>query len=111
VPRRNPPDRVHVSTLPEQMDWHDRFGFLGDSSFDLGRVNVVRVGANVDEDGLRTSPADCSCCCEECKRRRDDFIALTDFQAHQRQQQGIGTGGASDGFPRIAVLGDIAFKL
>ena len=110
VPAGDPVDGVHVRTLAEQVNRHDRSRARRDFRFDLLRINVECVGVDVGEDRRGPEPADGAGGGEKGERRHDDFVARPDLQGVQRQQQGIGAGRAADGVRGPAIGGHLALQ-
>jgi hypothetical protein len=103
-------DRRHVGGLAVEVDRDDRLGARGDRGLDRGRVDVVGVGLDVHEDGLRTGAPDRAAGGEEGVRRGDDLIAGRQVDGHQRQQEGVGAGRAADGVGRAHVFADLRLQ-
>ena len=90
--------------LAVQVDRDDRPGARGDRRLDPGRVDVVGLRLDVDEDRPRPVRQIDAAGGEEGVRRGDDLVAGADRPGHQGQQQGIRAGGAADRVGHAAVL-------
>jgi hypothetical protein len=96
-----------VGGLAEQIDGDDRAGdqlSLGldrlDRGFQLHRIKVVGVLADVDEHRGGAQPRDHLARGREGEAGAEHRIARPDAPGHQRQHQGLGAVGAGDGVPR-----------
>src|SRR5690606_2159553 len=77
--------RVHVAGAPGHGHRHDRPCPWRDGGFDPGRVDVLRLPIDVDEDRARTHVLDHVGGRGESQGRGDDLIARADTAGDQRQ--------------------------
>jgi len=97
--------RVRICWVSEQVDRHDRaqpVAVLGGRGDALG-IECETVGDHVGEHRLGAESGDCRGCCDERQRRDDHLVARADAESHQREQQCIRSGGATD---RVLALAD-----
>ena len=67
------------------------------AAVDRGRVDVERDRIDVDEPRRRADARDAAGGREERERRRDDLVAGTDAERHQRDEQRVGARRQADG--------------
>ncbi len=101
---------IDLGTLTEQVNRNNRGCLFGDQRRDRFRIDVVRVGANVGEDGNSTQAGDAADRRKKGEARHDDFVARFDIQCHQSQKQRVTSGGATDRVGRLRVGSDFVFQ-
>ena len=79
---------------------------LGDRRANGGGIEIERRGIDVAEERPRAEPRDDAGRREERERRRDDLVAGTDVERHQREQQRVGARRQAEAVLRLRVLGD-----
>ena len=77
----------------------------------FGGIDIEGNGVNIDKNRLGTDIVDGTGCCDKTKRRGNDLVACADAGSHQRENEGVGAGGAADGKARSELGGDFVFKL
>ena len=92
------------------MDRHDRFRPRRDRPRDFRRVYVERLGIDVDQDRPRADADDTAAGREERIGRRDDLVARTDPEGHQREQDRVGARRHSDGVRHAEHPGQLALE-
>ena len=93
------------------MDGYDGLGLLGDSRLDAGRVDVVGLRVDVDEDRLGAGAGDGPGGGEEGVGRGDHFVARSDPFGHQAHQQGVAAGGDGNRVRAGAIRGQLGFEV
>ena len=86
-------ERRQVDRLAEQVHDHDRSSAIGDRRLDGVRVEVERVGSDVDEHRDCADPGDGLSRREERVRRGDHLVAGAHPNRFQCQQQRVGAVG------------------
>ena len=104
-------DGVEVRALAIQRDRHDGPRPRRDRRLEFRGVHVVGTAIDVDEHGLSADQRDHLGRGEECERHRDDFVAWTYVQRHQRDQQRVGAARHSDAVLRSDVLREPLLEL
>ena len=101
--------RVHVCAAPEQVDRRDRFdpGIPVQRFRHSRHVDVKGVGLDVDKNRRRARQRHGAGGREEGERNRHHPIARADVKGFKRQQQGVRTGGATDGECRSTICGEL----
>ena len=89
-------DRVPVGRVPEHVDDHDGLRPIGDPSLEVGGVEVVRVGLDVDEDRRGPLEEEGVGARRERERRHQDLVARTDAERLDDQVQRRGARGDRD---------------
>ncbi len=92
------------------MHRHDRLGARRDRRDRGGRIDVERVGLDVDEHRLRADPGDAAGGREERIGARDHLVAGPDVQRHQRREHRVGAGRQADGVRRVQVRFQLALE-
>ena len=103
-------DGIHVRRQPKQVDWDDRLGTGRDRRFQSGRIEIVGNRIDIDEHGPRIQTRDRTSRSHKRERRSNNFVAGTDTERHQRQQQGIGTRSATKRMPYTDVACHFALQ-
>ncbi len=81
-----------------------------DGLLQLRRVDVEGGGIDVHEDRRRAEEADHLGGCDEGEGGREDGVARTDLEGHERHQEGVGARGAADGMLHADVGGERRFQ-
>src|SRR5512140_3692133 len=102
---------VHVRHLPEQVDRDDRPGLRRDGRLDLRGIHVVGRRVHVDEDRLRSAPADRLGGGDERVRHGDHFVPGPDSKAEQGCPKGVRAAPHPGGELRPAERGELLFEL
>ena len=98
-------DRVHVGGLAVEMHRDDRFRFRRDPLLHAGHVHVVRPGVDIGKDHPCARLRHRFGCGDEAVGRDDDFVAVSDSQAFERDEEGIGAVTDADAVPDPAKAG------
>ena len=64
-------------------------------------IDIEANGADIDEDGRGTCAGDGASGGEKREGGKDDFIAWSDADGHERHDESIGAGTARDGVPDL----------
>ena len=110
VPHGDPPQRIHFGTLSEEMDGQDGTRLRSDRTFELFRVEIHADRIDVYKDGPRADAMNGTGRREECEGGGDHFVACTDVERHQCQDQGIRPGRAANGIACVAISGRVRLK-
>src|ERR1700674_5772064 len=104
-------DFVECRGTAEGVHHDDCTSAQGDGFFDPGRIEIQRLGIDVNEDRhgalVKKNIGDG----DESKRRDDDFIAFGDAQSAYTEMEGAGSGIHGDGIRSAAVTGDGLLEL
>ena len=89
MPARDVQDRVHIARVAVQVNGQDGLdrGVGRHRSLDKRRVDVQRVGLDVDQDWLRPDMLDDVDAGGEGHRGADDLVAETDAKRGERHMQ------------------------
>ena len=90
-------DLVERRGLSKEVDRDDGFGARGDGRSDLCDIDVEGDGIDIDEHRLGAEQSNRSGGGNEGEGDGDDFIAGSDAEGHEREQDGVGAGGAANG--------------
>ena len=105
-------DRIHVGAGPKQVNWNHgtRLGVTLHGLAQQIRIDVVRLLVNVHENRNGAHARNSAGRRKESIWRGDDFIARTDFESQQGQQQRVRTRGATDRVSSPAISSDFALE-
>ena len=104
-------DGIHIGRASGEVYRDNHAGFARDGHGEEFRIEVAADGVNIHQHHFRSRVGDGRGGCYECVGCRDDFIAGTDSEGLEGQQEGIGAAvdaGAVFGF---AIFGEIGFEL
>ena len=106
-------NRIQVRGLTKQVHWNNRLDFLAAPKRLLQTLgaNVVRRRINVNHDRPRAQTRNTSRRGEECVGGHDHLVARTNPNRLQRQHNGVGTIGATNGVLARAIRRDFFFQL
>jgi len=102
------PDALSVEMYRENCACTD--GGVLEVVCDFVGVEIERCGVDVDEDWTGSAANDGACGCEETEWRGDDVIAGTNAGSLHSKPEGVGTGGAGNGFRDAEVGRDLALQ-
>src|SRR2546425_5400849 len=92
------------------MDDDDSASSRSHAAFDVGGIHVVRVRADVGENGLGAKSADGATRGHKSERREKDFVAGLNTARAQGQNQRVRSGSQADALSDAAELGDFFFQ-
>jgi len=101
----------NIDHLSEEVDGHDRLGFLSDGGFDLGGIDAHRFAVDIDEDGGCAELGNDFNGCDEGEGGGDDFITRADITGLGHDAQGVGAAVYAEGVFNAVASGDYFFEL
>ena len=102
--------RIHVRTLSEEMDRNDSFRLRGDLGGGFDGIDIETDRTGIDKNGGGAYPGDAARSGEEGEGGDDDFIARSDAESHQGEENGVGAGGTADAVFRLHHGGTFFFE-
>ena len=102
---------VEVGGGASIMYWNNGFGSWGNSSFNLLRCHHKRIAVDIDHDGRRTQQDNHVEGRNPRHRRRNDLVACTNAQRHQRNVHSCSGGANGDGMLIPRELAKSLFQL
>jgi hypothetical protein len=109
--RGEPLDRFHFGALAEQVNGHNGLGPRRNRGGHRLRIEIEARRLDITKDGRRPQPVNRTGRGEEAIRAGDDFVARSDVECHQGQQQRIGPRRTADRFAGVAIAGELEFQL
>ena len=104
-------DAVQVGGDAQLMDGHDGACPRCDRGLDAGRVEIVALRVDVDEDGRRAGMSYRIGRGDEAERRDDDLVTGPDAERDQGEMERRGPVGRGDPVPDVDVARDRLFEL
>ena len=88
--------RIHVGTLAEEVDRNDGLRLRGDLGGGFDGIDIETDRAGIDKNGGGSGAGDTAGGGEEGEGGDDHFIAGSDAESHQGEENGVGAGGTAD---------------
>ena len=92
------------------MHGNNRFRGAGARRLNKSGIDVERRRIDIDEYGFRAEPRNAACRREKRIGARDDFVAGTDADGHQRSEQCIGARRHAYRVPNLDEAGELSFE-
>ena len=89
-------DGVHVGHLAKEVDGNNGFGFGRDKTGGVDGIKVETDGADVAENWGGSHPGDTAGGGKKGERGDEDFVAGTDPEGHEGEEDGVGAGGDAE---------------
>src|SRR6516162_1024382 len=102
---------IHVGGKTKQVYGQDGACFRSDGSFDQLGIDIKGQRINIHKYGLCANQGNGGACSNEAKRSSDDLVAGSNFSGHQRQNECVRAGRATDGEFGTELGRDFVFKL
>jgi len=85
----DPKDFFHFGHLAKKMNRKDCPGSRRDAGLDVSRIDVERLGIDIDEDRRGSESCNSAGCRKKAVRRSYNFIAGTDPNRHEYNEQRV----------------------
>ncbi len=99
-----------LTALSKKMHGDDGSCLRCNTTSYIRNVHVESVGVHIDKHWRCFEPGDHACGGEEGVACRDDFIALLDSERKEREEQGVGSAGATNREPGAALRCDFGLQ-